>query len=160
MAPAPAILSDNEKCLIAALSQFVSEDNKFPALNNARLAGDLGLPTPNAARVGWARLTAKIKEGKFGDLKIIAADFEGNDVELTDVTSPTKKQKSDATRKKAGGAYGKVKKDVSDESGQEEKFMEGEAVSSFNVFEDSDVAKEQCMISKNGVTGILRTSLG
>ncbi|EDN91352.1 predicted protein [Sclerotinia sclerotiorum 1980 UF-70] len=138
MAPAPAILSDNEKCLIAALSQFVSEDNKFPALNNARLAGDLGLPTPNAARVGWARLTAKIKEGKFGDLKIIA----------------------DATRKKAGGAYGKVKKDVSDESGQEEKFMEGEAVSSFNVFEDSDVAKEQCMISKNGVTGILRTSLG
>ncbi|KAJ8068702.1 hypothetical protein OCU04_002401 [Sclerotinia nivalis] len=149
MAPAPATLSDNEKCLIAALSQFASDDNKFPALNNAKLAEDLGLPTPNAARVRWARLTAKIKEGKFGDLKITAGDknqkrnkdeagFEGNDEEMADVTSPTKKQKSGATRKKAGEANGKFKKDVSDESGQEEKFMDGEVGSSFNVFEDLD----------------------
>ncbi|CAD6440116.1 b70d805e-7155-4dc3-a660-e744022d15fa [Sclerotinia trifoliorum] len=156
MAPAPATLSDNEKCLIAALNQFASKENKFPVLNNAKLAEDLGLPTPNAARVRWARLTTKIKEGKFGDLKIIAggggagdknqkrskdeADFEGNDEELTDVTSPTKKQKSGATRRKACGANGKVKKDVFDECGQEEKFMDGEASSSFNVFEDSDAA--------------------
>ncbi|KAF7864475.1 hypothetical protein EAF04_006608 [Stromatinia cepivora] len=153
MAPAPATLSDNEKCLIAALSQFASDDNKFPTLNNAKLAEDLGLPTPNAARVRWARLTAKIKEGKFGDLKITAgggagdknqkrnkeeAVIEGHDEEMADVASPTKKQKSGATRKKAGVANGKLKKDVSDESGQEEKFMDGEVGSSFNVFEDLD----------------------
>lgn len=69
-------------------------------------------------------MTAKIKEGKFGDLKIVGAGsptkrtkdeagIEDNDEGMAG--TPTKKQKSDGTRKKAGGANGKVKKEVSTE---------------------------------------------
>lgn len=52
MAPATAtVLSDNEKLLIAALSQFGAGDNKFPPLNTKKLAEDLGLGTANAASI-------------------------------------------------------------------------------------------------------------
>ncbi|TGO49957.1 hypothetical protein BCON_0195g00130 [Botryotinia convoluta] len=138
-------LTDNEKCFAAVFSQLLSDVSKVPKLNNAKLAEDLGLPTPDAARVRWARIVAKIKDGKFGDLKIgrggnaqkrskEEAGIEDGVEGLDDVASPTKKQKSRSPRKKAGGAGGKAEKAI-----KEESFMNEEEGPEFNVFEDSDL---------------------
>ena len=54
-------LSDTEKCLVAVLSQILSEENKVPKLNNVKLAEDLGLPTPDAARVRVSSLLFNFK---------------------------------------------------------------------------------------------------
>lgn len=198
MAPATAtVLSDNEKLLIAALSQFAAGDSKFPSLNTKKLAEDLGLATANAASIRvckrhssishfynrqityfsvyqWCRLTAKIKEGKFGDLKIAGAGsptkrtkdeagIEDNGEGMAG--TPTKKQKAGGTRKKAGGANGKVKKEVSTE--EENPLMSAEDDSPFNIFDDLNEVQEQCMISKDGVywsfeviTGLSRNCVG
>ncbi|KAF5879149.1 uncharacterized protein Bfra_006353 [Botrytis fragariae] len=138
-------LTDNEKFFAAVFSQLLSDVSKLPKLNNAKLAEDLALPTPDAARVRWARIVAKIRDGNFGDLKIGSAgnaqkrSKEETGIEdrvegLNDVVSPTKKQKTRAPRKKAGDAGGKAEKEI-----KEEKFMnEGEG-SGFEVFEDSDL---------------------
>ncbi|TEY65554.1 hypothetical protein BOTCAL_0139g00210 [Botryotinia calthae] len=139
-------LSDNEKCLVAVLSQLLSEENKFPKLNNAKLAEDLGLATPDAARVRWARISKKIKGGKFEDLKIVTggnaqkrnkeeAGIEDGGEGTDDVNSATKKQKTRSPRKKTGGASGKAEKEIK----QEPSMNEGEG-SGFNVFEDSNLA--------------------
>ncbi|TGO20829.1 hypothetical protein BPAE_0262g00060 [Botrytis paeoniae] len=138
-------LTDNEKCFAAVFSQLLSDVSKVPKLNNAKLAEDLGLPTPDAARVRWARISAKIRDGKFRDLKIGSAGnaqkrskevagIEDGVEGMNDVASPTKKQKARTPRKKAGGAGGKAEKEI-----KEENFMnEGEG-SGFDVFEDSDL---------------------
>ncbi|KAM0148975.1 hypothetical protein ACHAPG_009693 [Botrytis cinerea] len=138
-------LSDTEKCLVAVLSQILSEENKVPKLNNVKLAEDLGLPTPDAARVRWARIAKKIKDGKFEDLKIGTggnaqkrnkekAGIEDGGEGTDDVTSATKKQKTRNPRKKAGDASGKAEKEIK----QEPSMDEGEG-SGFNVFENSDL---------------------
>ncbi|KAF7958115.1 hypothetical protein EAE96_003679 [Botrytis aclada] len=138
-------LTDNEKCFAAVIGQILADVSKVPKLNNAKLAEDLGLPTPDAARVRWARMVTKIKDGSFGDLKIGSggkgqkrskeeAVIEDGAEGSFDVASPTKKQKTRTPRKKAGGAGRKAENEV-----KEENFMNGEEGPGFDVFEDSDL---------------------
>ncbi|KAF7893469.1 uncharacterized protein EAF02_001007 [Botrytis sinoallii] len=135
-------LTGKEIWYAAVLSQIVSEA-KVPKLEYDKLFEDLGLPTPDAARVRWGRMVTMMKNGTVGELKIASAgkaqkrnkeeagledEIEGMD----DVASPTKKQKHRAPRKKAGGAGGKAEKEI-----KEERFMNGGEGSGFDVPDDS-----------------------
>ncbi|KAF7916884.1 uncharacterized protein EAE98_006072 [Botrytis deweyae] len=137
-------LTDKEKCYTAVFSQIVSE-GKVPKLNYDKLAEDLGLPTPDAARIRWGRMVTMIKNGTVGELKIAStgkaqkrnkeeAGIEDEIEGMDDVASPTKKQKHLAPRKKAGGAGRKAEKEM-----KEERFMNGGEGSGFDVPDDSDL---------------------
>ncbi|TGO82725.1 hypothetical protein BPOR_0770g00040 [Botrytis porri] len=138
-------LTDSEKIYVAILSQVFSGAGKFPKLDNAKLAQDLGLATPDAARVRWARMAAKIKDGSVGDLKIGSggkaqkrtkeeAGIEDEVKVSNDVVPATKKQKTRTPRKKAGGAGGMAEKKI-----KEEKFLNGGEGSGFDADEDSEL---------------------
>ncbi|ESZ91448.1 hypothetical protein SBOR_8171 [Sclerotinia borealis F-4128] len=72
-------LSDNEKLMIAVLSQS-AHGNQILVINYRDLAKSLGLPSARSARDRWTRLTTKIRTGTFTfeDLSITTRGGAGN----------------------------------------------------------------------------------
>ncbi|KAI9647045.1 hypothetical protein NHQ30_005047 [Ciborinia camelliae] len=143
MPPKIPAMSDNEKLLIAALSQL-SSDGNLPPLNYGRLSQDLGLPTANAAQVRWSRLTTKIKRGGFTAENLKIGGRSG--------VVPTKRTKDEAmmdddddnddddakmgSEKKRGAGSVNNKEGVTDKAVKEKSDGPG----SFKIFEDPDAA--------------------
>ncbi|QSZ35490.1 hypothetical protein DSL72_008360 [Monilinia vaccinii-corymbosi] len=111
-------LSDTEKLLIAFIKQVYAKGESLPKPDYGKLAEDLGLPSTNSAQIRWSRLTTKIRNNEFPELKIESkarggstrkrsktdAELGGEDDEdIAGLETPSKKQKSGGVLRKAGG---------------------------------------------------------
>ncbi|KAF7954862.1 uncharacterized protein EAE97_000121 [Botrytis byssoidea] len=130
MSASPSV--EDLKMLMAVLVQCAPDNKPLPRPDHLRLAEAVGLRDRVASKQRWSNLMKKFRDGDFGDMEGLIASKEPNEaaarkrpvVEVPvggymdkSAPSPTKKVKG---AQKAGKGKGKQKKDVKEETGEDE----------------------------------------